>query len=234
MLGKRPRSSSPSNASGILEKGQVDVLSDEEAARAVLRPDKKRAKLDGRASSSSPNKPTTLEVAAQLLAPRIPSFTIFQGPESDFSTPYPRGDPPPPTNLLPEVYRPPSPSGAPLLPPARAGSGSRTTSSAASSENQRRHFDFSLFPAVNEHETFIPPIPFPEAPQSPTPASSNLGHQHHIQDDGRTDPFKEYGFPSPRRPRIASGSRASGTQREVSSNDIAAGLGLTMVRTGHP
>ncbi|RXW24771.1 hypothetical protein EST38_g1073 [Candolleomyces aberdarensis] len=233
MLGKRPRDSSASVMSGVAEEGEQDQLSEDERARIVFRPNKKRAKLS-EAGDKGPvpgsSKLSSMDTAAQLLAPRMPSF-IFQGPESPLDDDY--LDDPPPTNPLPEVYRPPSPPGAPLLPAALTG---RATSPSANEENKNNPFDFSFFP--NGNDSYMQPIPFPEPPQSPSPAGNNVGYLSQLQDD-RTDAFKEFGFPSPKRPRLSSSGDHSrrhslGTQRDVSSNDVAASLGLAMVRTGSP
>ncbi|KAJ2928870.1 hypothetical protein H1R20_g8279, partial [Candolleomyces eurysporus] len=231
MLGKRPRDSSASVMSGVAEEGEQDQLSEDELARTVLRPNKKRAKLS-EAEDKGPvpgsSKPSSMDTAAQLLAPRMPSFTIFQGPASTHSDDY--LDDPPPTNPLPEVYRPPSPPGAPLLPAALTG---RATSSSTNEENKNNPFDFSFYPNTNDSY-----MPFPEPPQSPSPAGNTVGYLSQLQDD-RTDAFKEFGFPSPKRPRLSSSGDHSrrhslGKQRDVSSNDVAASLGLAMVRTGSP
>lgn len=241
MLGKRPRSSSASSGPDNAEagpNGDADLTYGVEEGHVAFRPEKKRPKLDDSTQRQpipgpSHSRVPTAEVAAQLLGPRIPKFTIFQGPEAQVSTPYARSTPP--MNPLPEIYRPPSPPGAPLLSPARTGP-SRATTSATNRENQRHNFDVSLFGADNGNESFLRPIPFPDAPPSPTPAGHTTGFMHQM-DQSRTDPFKEFGFPSPRRPsRIASSSSetAAGRRKEVTSNEVAAGLGLTMVRTGSP
>lgn len=237
LLGKRARESSASVISGVAEEGEQDALSEDELARTVFRHSKKRPKLS-EAEDKGPvpgsSKPSSMETAA-LLAPRMPSFTIFQGTESTLSDEY--LDDPPPTNPLPEVYRPSSPPGAPLLPAALTG---RATSSSSNEENNRNPFDFPFFPNNNGNDSYMHPIPFPEPPQSPSPAGNTVGYLSQLQDD-RTDPFKEYGFPSPKRPRLSSSAsgdlsrkQSSGKQRDTSSNDVAASLGLTMVRTGSP
>jgi hypothetical protein len=241
-LGKRARSSSASAEEGCTDANlKEDEDAPHEAELAGVRPEKKRAKLDSGAqqahSIAGPSKPRvpTSEVAAQLLAPRMPTFMIFQGREAQVSTPYAHSTPPP-VGSLPEVYRPSSPPGAPLLPPVRTVP-SRVTSSATNTENQRHTFDISIFGVNDGNESFLQPIPFPDAPQSPTPASHNIGFMNQLDQD-RTDPFKEFGFPSPRRPnRIASSSseHTSGQGKDpAASNRTAAGLGLTMVRTGTP
>lgn len=240
MLGKRPRSRSASSETGnagVSPEGYADVTLGGDEDQLAHRPEKKRPRVDSAPphppmpGPSHPRVPTA-EVAAQLLGPRIPRFTIFQGPEAQVSTPYAHSTPP--MNPLPEIYRPPSPPGAPLLPPARTAGTSRTTSSATNTENQRHTFDISMFGTGNE--SYMRPIPFPDAPQSPSPAGHTIGFMNQL-DPTRTDPFKEFGFPSPQRPsRVASSSsdRAEGQRKEVTSNQVAAGLGLTMVRTGSP
>ncbi|EAU92847.2 hypothetical protein CC1G_03634 [Coprinopsis cinerea okayama7 len=239
-LGKRPRDSGTSDMTGILEEGEQDGFSEEELARKVLRPNKKRQRLSVTVDPpvAGPSRRPS-DVAAQLSAPRIPSFTVYNGVEEGFDENF--VDQPPPNNPLPDFFAP-SP---PLNSSSRPGTGS------SHQEENQNPFNFNFVPMSSTPAgpsgppaSFMPPFPFPEPPNSPSPASNSIGYLGRVQDD-RTDIFKSFGLPSPRRPRFPEsesdetvdpavlGGRgtSNGKQREVSSNDVAAGLGLTMVRT---
>ncbi|TFK41028.1 hypothetical protein BDQ12DRAFT_710878 [Crucibulum laeve] len=265
LLGKRHRDSVASNITGVLEEGQGSDLSDSELARTVLRPTKKRPKLGRAASdtdrnqtaatSSSNNGADIEDTGAEGLQPpiqRVPSFTVFQGPDE----PDQYLDPGPPMSHLPDFFAPPSPPAASPFPVASRAQ----TTSASASENQQP-FTFSFLPMTSTpaNEIFMPSFPYPEPPQSPSPAgSSTAPFPNHAQDE-RTDIFKSFGFPSPTRSSRLSGASASGSQsqqqefinpaalanrpeastsrskeREVSSNEIAAGLGLSILPTAEP
>ncbi|KAJ7706040.1 hypothetical protein B0H17DRAFT_1125836 [Mycena rosella] len=196
MLGKRHRESTSSNLTGVVEEGQEGDLSEDELARRVVRPTKKRAKLQ-----QEPEDEFEVEEESEAPSmPRVPSFTVFSGEEEE-----PYIDPPPPTEGLPDFYAPASPT----------GSGSRqgtTTSTQHASENQHP-FTFAFLPIsstpANSAYT-LPSFPYPEAPQSPSPAGP--AHSGPSRNHGeRNDIFGSFGLPPPGRPRsrIASTSAAS-------------------------
>jgi hypothetical protein len=266
MLGKRRRDSTASNVTGVVEEGQEGDFSEEELAKRVIRPTKKRAKIvsEGEELSQEESSATQHRRSAEeeeeeeeeeelQPGPPIPSFTVFSGDEQQEYL-----DPPPPTTHLPDFFAPPSPSGS------GSSRHAATTSTAHASENQHP-FSFSFLPlsstpAHSMYPLTMPSFPYPEPPQSPSPAGSHhnaggfLGHH----DGERTDIFQSFGLPPPGRPRTGAALGASGSgsgsqdnmggmgafvnpaaltrpvsdrEREVSSNDVAAGLGLTAVRT---
>lgn len=241
MLGKRNRDSTASHMTGIADD---DDFTEGEPGKKVIRPLKKRAKTaQDSEAPSQPRTPDEVEVE-EPQASRVPSFTVFSGPDE---LPEDYLDPPPSTNLLPDFFAPPSPS------PPGPGLGSRqtTTSTANASENQHP-FNFSFLPtsSTSGRSMFMPSFPYPEAPQSPSPAGHQAGgpsiDQHQSE---RTDIFHSFGLPAPGRPRSRAAEsydsteefidpaaltrRTSdrGKEREVLSNTVAVGLGLTAVRT---
>ncbi|KAF8216085.1 hypothetical protein K438DRAFT_1800054 [Mycena galopus ATCC 62051] len=199
MLGKRSRDSTSSNLTGIIDEGQEGDLSEGELAKRVVRPTKKRPKLQEEPEED-------FEIETESDAPRVPSFTVFTGEEVDTYI-----DPPPPTEGLPDFYASTSPS----------GSGSRqgtTTSTQNASENQHP-FTFAFLPIsstpTGASAFELPSFPYPEAPQSPTPAGSS--HSGPSRNHGeRTDIFGSFGLPPPGRPRsrVTSTSAGSAVSRE--------------------
>ncbi|KAJ6604786.1 hypothetical protein DFH09DRAFT_322131 [Mycena vulgaris] len=198
MLGKRHRESTSSNLTGVIEAGQEGDLSEDELARRVVRPTKKRAKLQ----QDTEDEFEPQEEPAAPSPPRVPSFTVFSGEEEE-----PYIDPPPPSQGLPDFYAPSSPT----------GSGSRqgtTTSTQHASENQHP-FTFAFLPISStpvDSLYTLPSFPYPEAPQSPSPAGPS--HSGSSRNHGeRTDIFGSFGLPPPGRPRsrITSSSAARDT-----------------------
>jgi hypothetical protein len=202
-LGKRHRDSEASNITGIVEEGQEGDYSETELAKKVLRPTKKKPRIEKgedemhnaaqEGSSRQPSSHTAddehRDVSAGTSA--IRAFTIFRG--SDESMDY--IDPPPPTNRLPEFF------GADSLPTSSTHLSrpkSRTgipTSSANAAENQPQAFGFDFLPVSStpQDPMYMPSFPYPE-PQSPSPAgASNLGAFMGRHDDV----FRPFGFPSP-------------------------------------
>lgn len=236
MLGKRHRDSVGSSITGIVEEGHEDEYSEEELAKRVVRPTKKRPRISKTGDQTneamiSRGTPSDHEQESQRSsAPHVPSFTVFRGPEGPAES---YVGSPPPTNHLPEYFDS-TDSGNRA---GRLGHGAASTSSATASENQQP-FNFTFLPisSTPANAMYASSFPFPEAPQSPSPAGSNLGFLDNDHDE-RTDVFKPYGLPSPhkRLPSFASGSqpalretfvdpaaltqRSSGKQREVSTND---------------
>lgn len=184
LLGKRHRDSTSSNVTGVVEEGEESALSEADLAKTVLRPDKKRQKL-----GDAPDAP-----AGRGEASSGASFTVFRGPEPDDSY----IDPPPPTTPLPAFYTASTP------PNNGAGpSRQRATSTQDAAENlPQSHFTFSFMvpPTPGGGDEYSMPFPYPEPPQSPTPArDSNPGLLGNTRD--RTDMFSAFGLPPPGRPR---------------------------------
>jgi hypothetical protein len=230
MLGKRHRDSTASNITGVIEQGEEDEYSESELAKTVVRPTKKKPKIgntaqdDVEAPSSEPGE----DDEQPQLGARIPSFTIYSGPVS----PNQHQEPPPPTMHLPSYFAPPSPPGA----------GQRPATSTANAAENQNPFNFAFLPLSGGGNGFMASFPYPEPPQSPSPA----GNANEL--------FAGFGIPA--RPRsgaaAASGSGAEGgfvnpallsrtasdREREEkreregpTSHEVAAGLGLTVVRT---
>lgn len=234
MLGKRQRESTSSNLTGVFEEGREGELSEEELAKIVVRPTKKRARLLD--EEHDEHDFHVHEDPNLQNAQRAPSFTVFSGEEEQYI------DPPPPTEGLPDFYAPPSPTGS---------GGSRhgtTTSTQHASENQHP-FTFSFLPISStpvDSSYTLPNFPYPEAPQSPSPAGPVNGGVARNHGE-RTDIFQSFGLPPPGRPRsrvtaAASGSGAGSSQDNDSGfvnpasitrrtsdkerDDVAAGFGF--------
>ena len=239
-LGKRRRANNPS---GVEEEAEYD---DVELASSVVGPNKKRPRMGqdaldddnentGSVSSGRPVPPQ--ETAVSDSDHGVPAFTIF----TDSDEPSDYLDPPPPTDHLPDFFPPHSPSGSSLaLHETKSTTAAPATNAA---ENQPHNFNFS-FLSTPANAMYISSFPYPEPPQSPSPAGANLGMLGRHAEE-RTDIFKAFGLPSPTRqsrshqeerggfvnPAALTQQGSSGRQREVSSNEVAAGLGLTAVRT---
>ncbi|KAJ7070902.1 hypothetical protein C8F01DRAFT_1226149 [Mycena amicta] len=180
LLGKRSRDSTSSNLTGIIEDGDQDGLTEEELANAVLRPTKKRMKMDEEEDDE----------LSQAGVQSGSAFTVYSGEEEPYV------DPPPPTQHLPEFYGPSSS-------PNTSGSG-RQTSTQNESEN-RHPFTFAFLPISStpaDAAFNMPNFPYPEAPTSPSPAGSSSINPSLLRNQGeRTDIFQSFGLPAPTRPR---------------------------------
>ncbi|KAF7311029.1 hypothetical protein HMN09_00646300 [Mycena chlorophos] len=187
LLGKRSRESTSSNITGIIEEGEQDGLTEEELANAVLRPTKKRARLD------ADDGPADEESG--------PAFAVYSGEEEE-----PYVDPPPPTQRLPEFYGPAS--------PAASTSSRQATSSQNAAENQPP-FTFAFLPISStpaDAAFNMPNFPYPQAPTSPSPAGASSGIRNQSE---RTDMFQSLGLPNPAqtRARVTSTSLTRATSR---------------------
>jgi hypothetical protein len=162
-------------------------------------------------------------------------FEVYRGSEGP--------EPPPPTDHLPEIFVADSPSDSTSNPRGSRTSSAVPTSSANASENQPFTFPFAPISQPPQNSMFMSTFPYPEPPQSPSPAGPSLPTFSARRHDERTDIFKEFGFPSPVRSirNIASSNDERGinpaalqggsTRRNISSNEVAAGLGLIAHRT---
>jgi len=253
-LGKRHRDSMASDITGVIEEGQEDEFSQEELAKRVVRHTKKRARLSpgsvdqisdtvGEALAASNDEPQSSmmeeeeEEFESAPAPRVPSFTVFSGPEEP---PEDYLDPPPPTTHLPEFFGPPSSLDT-----------SRPARSTANASENHNPFTFSFVPTTSTPANPLynmPSFPYPEAPQSPSPAGPSIAAGFSRQPGERRphhDLFQS--FIGPRRPESAAASGSSlqdapgafinpaaltrpSRPPEVSSNEFAAGLGLGAVK----
>ena len=211
MLGKRRRDSLGSTVAGPTEEGADDELPEDDPQKNVVRPARKRAKTSNEPGDVSTQGESTAPVPGhsqgeeEIPASGIPTFTVFRGP-SDLSDHY--VDLPPPNNPLPDLF-PPSSAGAG---PSYARQGTVGTSSAHASENQQP-FSFSFAPmsSTPAHSLFMPSFPYPEPPQSPSPAGMNHSGFHNPLRGDRTDVFQPFGFPNPSRPsRSRLGSNMGG------------------------
>ncbi len=212
-------------------------MPDTTLAKTVIRHDKKRAKLQMDSVEenvgTTPSSPAGVEEVSN--ATTIGStVAVYRGAEEP--------EPPPPTNHLPRAFLVES-SPDPSTGQQRSRVSSTVpTSSANSSENQPFNFAFPTMSPQNP--VFMSSFPYPEPPQSPSPAGPSLPTFSGRQQVERTDIFKEFGFPSPVRSTRNYGALTNDergvnpaalqgppAERTVSSNDVAAGLGLTAHRT---
>jgi len=227
-LGKRRRDSTSSIIDGVIEECQRDTISQSKLATTVIRPDKKRTKMHPDSSSQasgdegepSDTKPST--------------FAVYRGSEEPDSAP--------PTNHLPEVFVVDSPPDSASNRPGLRPSSAVPTSSANASENQPFNFAFAPVSSIPRNSLFMANFPYPELPQSPSPAGSNVPAFSGRINDERTDIFKEFGLPSPVRPMrnygalnndergINPAALQGSSSKRVSSNEVAASLGLTAHR----
>ncbi|KAF5377508.1 hypothetical protein D9615_005285 [Tricholomella constricta] len=215
MLGKRHRDLTTSD---IEEDNQDDEMPVDDPAKAETKLARKRAKFFQEDEGSATEQDTSSAGGSQeaiaeeqqeedsesALALRVPSFTVFSGLDelpTDFI------DPPPPTERLPDFFTPPSPpvgSEAPDVP----RQGRATTSTANAAENQQPFaFSFQPITSTPAHGMFLPSFPYPEPPQSPSPAGTNPTAFLNQNQLGRSDVFQSFGFPPPGRPPRTTGLR---------------------------
>lgn len=185
ILGKRPRDST-GDMTGIIEDSEQADIAGEELATKVMRPNKKRPRLESDdADMPGPSRRPSNDVADQLAAPRIPSATEHATNNGSFGNNF--ADPPPPTEHLPEFFAPSSPTDA-------LGTGD-------SSGENRDPFNLRFSPMSSTPvqpsgaRSFMPPFPFPEPLHSPVADLSSAGlfaRAHEI----RGDIFPPFGSPS--------------------------------------
>ncbi|KAF7303313.1 hypothetical protein MKEN_01295400 [Mycena kentingensis (nom. inval.)] len=179
LLGKRSRESTSSNITGIVEADAS--MTEEELANRIVRPMKKRVKLDNEESDAG-------ETPEDAGASTGRAFAVYSGAEEYV-------DPPPPTESLPEFYGASSPNAS--------GSGRQPTASQNASENQHP-FSYAFLPvaaAPDDAALALPNFPYPEAPTSPSPAGASINPSMLRNQTGRTDMFQAFGLPAPTRPR---------------------------------
>lgn len=198
-LGKRHRDSIDSDITGVVEEGQEEGFSDGELTKTVLRPTKKKPKIDNedtghvRGSSRPASANSIADQRETIPNEDAQTFTVFRsdgdGDASDYL------DPPPPTNRLPDFFEPIGSMGLNINPPRPRSTIS--TSSALASENQPQTFGFGFLPisSTPQNPMYMPPFPFPE--ESPSPAGTSMAGYVGRIDDPRIDMFKSFGFSSP-------------------------------------
>jgi len=203
-LGKRNRDSFTSDLTGIIESGTQAGLSEEELARKVIRPQKKRPKLSKDEDQSRPNfaGPSHQESTDESSGP---AFTVFSGPEerSDYV------DPPPPTTHLSDLFG---------HPPMTPGNDIRTNSANAPENHNPFGMSFSAYQAVTSTPVYATNglASYLERPESPT--------SHVIERAGRQDrasPFFLHGGRSDHHDRPPS-SHHNGDEHEQNSDPLSA------------
>ena len=206
-----------------MQEGTETELDDD-----VDRATHKRAKLhepEENITEMSPSVTPQAEPSDPAGSPRRrggPSFPIFSGREED---------PPPPVQHLPNFYGPTSPS---LI-------SAPATSSAHNVENQNP-FSFAFVPITSTPAQAVYPhamgtFPHPEPPTSPSPAPNpDRPGSRHSDRLGAFGVVRSSSRASARAPSGGSLARgepsgSSGLQRAPSSNEVASGLGLTVIKT---
>ncbi|KAG5726066.1 hypothetical protein E4T56_gene1665 [Termitomyces sp. T112] len=197
MLGKRHRDSAASEF----------VHHSRDIGRAVdetthTKPSRKRARISSKNDLSlDPNISQEVDTEDDLpeqeeTRDAFPgsSFGVFSGLEV---SPMELADPPPPTESLPDFFAASLASDASMIPRRNC-----TTSTTNATENQPP-FAFSFQHAISStpaHGMFMPSFPYPEPPQSPSPAGTSAAGLLSQQQPGRSDVFQAFGFPPPGRP----------------------------------
>ncbi|KAG6896887.1 hypothetical protein C0992_005451 [Termitomyces sp. T32_za158] len=129
------------------------------------------------------------------------SFKVFSGVEL---SPMELVDPPPPIESLPDFFATsPLASETSMIP-----RGNRATSTANATENQPSAFSFQhIISSTPAHGMFMPSFPYPEPPQSPSPAGTSTIGLLSQQQSGRSDAFQAFGLPQPGRSSRTTGLR---------------------------
>ncbi len=219
----------------MIEECERDTISQSTLVKTVIRPDKKRTKIhpDSREGSSQAG---TSSDEGEPSDTKIPTFAVYRGSEEPDAVL-------PPTNHLPEVFIVDSPPDSASNRPSLRPSSAVPTSSAHALENQPFNFAFVPVSSNPRNSLFMANFPYPDLPQSPSPAGSNLPTLSGRINDERTDIFKEFGLPSPVRPvrnygalnnderGVNPAALQGSSSKRVSSNEVAASLGLTAHRT---
>lgn len=230
ILGKRPRDSTASTTTAFFEIGQEEELSEIEITKRIARPAQKRAKLSSSAITENADDCSGPLSGAQG------SQDISPGPSQPSArTGFPIfGDPdyvemPPPTDSLLDFFAPPSP---PLM--------SVPTTVGAPPDAFRFGFLPTSTPARFTFPTAMGTFPHPEPPTSPSPAnnvdrprsrqSERLGIFGHRRGSSGTT-GRSGGSTGGQESGINPSMWAGGMQRQPSSNEVASGLGLTILRT---
>ncbi|ESK98328.1 hypothetical protein Moror_78 [Moniliophthora roreri MCA 2997] len=213
LLGKRPRDSTVSSITDVVEEGDESRYSEGELARKVLRPNKKKARItptEGTQSESGPSAQSPAAADDNDDAPHRPGFSVYRGPE-------PQGasyvDPPPPTTPLPRFYAAASPE--------ESAGPSRIPSTQNAAENHRPFtFNFLPVPPTPHAAAFqMQNFPYPEPPQSPTPGSS-VPEIIHSNNGDPMDLFQSFGLSQPRSRTASTSAPSTRTPRQENINFI--------------
>lgn len=235
-LGKRHRDSNTSTTTAFFELGQEHELSETDIAKRIARPAQKRAKMSSPETVEDAGESSGPSSGAQGTqtnpGPSQPStrlgFSMFGVPSEEPDL----VDPPPPTQSLVDLF-------APLSPPLMSA-----PSTSIVGENP---FQFAFPPTSTPAHVVFPTargtFPHPEPPTSPSPAnnvdrpgsrqSEGFGiFRHHRGSSGTTGRSVSGGPTSnTQESDVNSSMWISGLQRQPSSNEVASGLGLTVLRT---
>ncbi|TFY77455.1 hypothetical protein EWM64_g6559 [Hericium alpestre] len=244
-LGKRRRGSDASSITGTVEVGKEGDMTQEELNKVVMRPGKKRAKLQDATDGSQPlvagpSGPATAQgttsrspiaVEAGGMPPVRPTFSVFEGPE-ELSRIYPRTIAP---VFIDEITEDDFAFfDSATNPSARSSGTGPKTSTAHATENQRPFsFTFPLsssFPMTStpaasgsmptqDRSPISNNFPYPEPPHSPSPAPTQALYGHRVDRGGRierNDPFHPFGTPPGS--RNPSGSTATTLDSGINPN----------------
>ncbi|OAX44749.1 hypothetical protein K503DRAFT_861044 [Rhizopogon vinicolor AM-OR11-026] len=232
-IGKRPRDSNASTTSAFFEFGQEQGLSETEITKRIARPAQKRVKIgssdhaEDMGESSGPSSgaqgnQTNPGPSQPSARPGFSMFGVSSG-RPDLV------DPPPPTESLGDFFGPPSP---PFM---------SAPSTSIAGEPNPFHFSFlpTSTPAHAVFPTTMGTFPRPEPPTSPSPANnvdrpgSRQGiFGHHRGSSGTTGRSVSGGpISGGQEGGENSSTWIGGLQRQPSSNEVASGLGLTVLRT---
>ncbi|KAG2129899.1 hypothetical protein DEU56DRAFT_816095 [Suillus clintonianus] len=231
-LGKRPRDSNTSTATAFFELGQEEELSEAEIVKRIARPAQKRAKLGLSDITEVADERSGPSLGAQGsqdtdAGPSQPSVGIVV---PKFGDPGCQDSPPPTASLL-DFFALPSP---PLM--------NAPTAVGAPPDTFRFGYITTSTPARFTFPTAMGTFPHPEPPTSPSPAnnvdrprsrqSEHFGiFGHHRGSSGTTARSGSGGPTGGQESGVNPSMRAGTMQRQPSSNEVASGLGLTVLRT---
>jgi len=174
-LGKRQAKSSMSEPQDVQREDTEKISFD------TLNPVKKRLRLSGEGPSNKGKEVDRVEDSRDYTSTTLPpatGFVVYNDSQEEFL---------PQTNHLPDTSRLNGPRGTRF-----------TTSSMNAPENQN---PFNYFLPEPSTPLFTSAFPYPEPPQSPTPAGFSLLGTLSAPDD-RSDVFKTFGLPPPERARL--------------------------------
>ncbi|KAG6819234.1 hypothetical protein H0H93_013926 [Arthromyces matolae] len=192
ILGKRHRDSL---ASELLENDQESGIAFANVMSGEKRPSRKRTKLSVEIEDQMKRDvtPQPLVEGASLeeieggeFPFRGSNFEVFSGLDvssADLTDP-------PPTKTLPDYFAP--------SPPSTSETVGLTSTSNAIENRQPFTFTFQHPPLSSTPAHYMPSFPYPEPPQSPSPAGNNPTNLQPRQ-TSRSDVFQTFGFPPPGR-----------------------------------
>ncbi|EIW86590.1 hypothetical protein CONPUDRAFT_161311 [Coniophora puteana RWD-64-598 SS2] len=223
LLGKRPRDSITSDATGLFEQGDEYELTDEQLAKLVPRPPPKRAKIQGDSDVAGGSSGAHMDIDGGGQDPSISGD--IERINDDTRT---MGSPPP-AERLPDFF---------------ATSPTPTGDGAGPSMMDVHSYNFNFLPTATPAPNSLPlamgTFPYPEPPTSPSPADrpNSRTSQRFTFGIGRGSTGRTQ--PPTSAPSEVAGA-GSGTvdpaslrsiRRQPSSSEIGAGFGLTNLATG--